>query len=214
MSDSDLAPTEALTAPAFGRHELIPAIVQDATSGRVLMLGYMNREAFERTRREGQVWFWSRSRGRLWRKGETSGNVLEVRALRADCDGDTILVLADPAGPTCHTGATSCFFNSVQESDGAPPAPEIARELFEVIKQRLAERPEGSYVAKLASGGVDRMAKKVGEEATEVVIAAKNRDPSELTREMADLWFHSYLLLAEAGLTPEDVWAELGRRRR
>ena len=214
MSEPQSPPAVAPTAPDFDRHELIPAIVQNAATGQVLMLGYMNRDAFERTLRDGEAWFWSRSRQRLWRKGETSGNVLRVRAVRADCDGDTILVLADPAGPTCHTGAPSCFFNSLQEDDGPPPATETARELFEVIKQRLAERPEGSYVAKLADGGVDRMAKKVGEEATEVVIAAMNRDPAELTREMADLWFHSYLLLAQAGLTPEDVWAELSRRRR
>jgi phosphoribosyl-ATP pyrophosphohydrolase/phosphoribosyl-AMP cyclohydrolase len=202
------------TGPAFDRHTLIPAIVQDARDRTVLMVGYMNREAFERTLADAEVWFWSRSRGRLWRKGESSGNVLRLRALRTDCDGDAILVLADPAGPTCHTGARSCFFNSVTESDGPPPAVDVAAELFDVIRQRLADRPEGSYIAKLAAGGVDRMAKKVGEEATEVVIAAKNADPAELTRETADLWFHSFLLLAAAGLTPDDVWAELARRRR
>ncbi len=208
MSDSDAA------APAFDRYELIPAIVQDARSGRVLMLGYMNREAYERTLAEERVWFWSRSRGRLWMKGETSGHVLRARAVRTDCDGDAILVQADPAGPTCHTGAPSCFFGKVKTDQGPPPAPETARELFEVIRGRLAERPEGSYVAKLAAGGLDRMAKKVGEEATEVVIAAKNRDREELIRETADLWFHTYVLLAEAGLTPEDVWAELANRRK
>lgn len=197
------------TPPDFGRHQLIPAIVQDARTRQVLMLGYMNQESFERTVVDGEVWFWSRSRGRLWRKGETSGNVLRVRELRTDCDADTILILADPAGPTCHTGATSCFF---QEQD-VSVASETARELFDVIQQRLVERPEGSYVVKLAAGGRERIAKKVGEEATEVVIAAMKGDAEELTRETADLWFHSYLLLAEAGLTPEDVWAELARRR-
>lgn len=206
--------SETAAAPDFARHELIPAIVQDATTAQVLMLGYMNREAYERTLVEGEAWFWSRGRGRLWRKGETSGNVLRVRAVRFDCDGDTILVLADPAGPTCHTNETSCFFNEAKSGEGPPPTPEIARELFDVIQQRLAERPEGSYIAKLAAGGLDRMVKKIGEEATEVVIAAKNRDRDELTRETADLWFHSYLLLAEAGVTPEEVWAELAKRRR
>jgi phosphoribosyl-AMP cyclohydrolase / phosphoribosyl-ATP pyrophosphohydrolase len=200
--------------PAFERYELIPAVVQDSRSGRVLMLGYMNREAFERTVAEEQVWFWSRSRDGLWRKGETSGNVLRVVAVRLDCDGDAILVLAEPAGPTCHTGAVSCFFGEVRASDDPPPAPETARELFEIIRGRLVDRPEGSYVAKLAAGGIDRIAKKVGEEATEVVIAAKNRDPDELIRETADLWFHTYVVLAEAGLSPEDVWAELARRRK
>lgn len=212
MSTDDGAGTSAPPTPDWARLELIPAIVQDAGTGRVLMLGYMNREAFERTLAEGEVWFWSRSRRRLWRKGETSGNVLRIRAVRTDCDGDAILVQADPAGPTCHTGAPSCFFTTLHEGDA--PVPGAAEELFEVIRGRLAERPEGSYVATLAAGGVDRIAKKVGEEATEVVIAAMNRDPAELTREMADLWFHTYVLLAQAGLKPEDVWAELARRRR
>lgn len=200
--------------PAFDRHALVPAIVQDARNGRVLMLGYMNEESFARTVADREAWFWSRSRRRLWRKGETSGNVLRVRDVRLDCDGDTILVLADPAGPTCHTGATSCFTAEGLAGDEGPTRFEGSDELFEVIRRRLTERPEGSYVAKLATGGVERMAKKVGEEATEVVIAAMKGDRDELTREMADLWFHTYLVLAEAGLTPEDVWAELAKRRR
>jgi len=206
--------TDAAVVPDFDTHELVPAIVQDARTLRVLMFGYMNREAFRRTLADGYIWFWSRSRKRLWRKGETSGHVLRVRAIRTDCDADTVLVLADPAGPTCHTGVPSCFFNSVQESDGARPAWETAAELFDVITQRLAQRPEGSYVAKLAAEGLDRVAQKVGEEATEVVIAALHRDPAELTHETADLWFHTYILVAAAGLTPEDVWTELARRRR
>jgi phosphoribosyl-AMP cyclohydrolase / phosphoribosyl-ATP pyrophosphohydrolase len=134
MSD---APTPA--APDFAKQELIPAIVQDATSGQVLMLGYMNQESYQRTLVDGEVWFWSRSRGRLWRKGESSGHVLKLRALRLDCDGDTILALADPLGPTCHTGAVSCFFTSVHESDDNPPSPEIATELF--ADQRAATSP-------------------------------------------------------------------------
>jgi len=200
--------------PAFDRHALIPAIVQDARTGRVLMLGYMNEESFGRTVADREAWFWSRSRRRLWRKGETSGNVLRVRDVRLDCDSDTILVLADPAGPTCHTGATSCFTAEGSTGDETSAPFEASDELFEVVRRRLTERPEGSYVAKLAAGGVERMAKKVGEEATEVVIAAMKGDRDELAREMADLWFHTYLVLADAGLTPEDVWAELARRRR
>ena len=200
--------------PAWDAHELIPAIVQDANTRQVLMVGYMNREAYERTRQSGQAWFWSRSRQELWHKGATSGHYLNVRGITLDCDRDTILLQVDPAGPVCHTNATSCFFNVVQPLAEGPTAAETARELWDVIGRRLAERPEGSYVAKLAAGGLDRFAKKVGEEATEVVIAAKNQDPDELTREMADLWFHCYLLLANAGLRPEDVWAELARRRR
>ena len=206
--------SESPAVPAFDRLELVPAIVQDARSGRVLMLGYMNEEAYRRTLAEGEVWFWSRSRSQLWRKGETSGNVLRLRSLRIDCDGDTVLVQADPAGPTCHTNAVSCFFTSARESDGPPPTPEVAAELFATIKQRLAERPEGSYIAKLAERGVERMAQKVGEEATEVVIAGVTANRETLISETADLWFHTLVLLAESGLTPDDIWAELAQRRR
>jgi phosphoribosyl-ATP pyrophosphohydrolase/phosphoribosyl-AMP cyclohydrolase len=200
--------------PAFDKHDLIPAIVQDARSGQVLMLGYMNAESYDRTLADQEVWFWSRSRSRLWRKGESSGNVLKLRALRFDCDADTILVLADPVGPTCHTGEVSCFYTSAHEADGPPPSPEVAAELFATIQQRLAERPEGSYIAKLAARGVERMAQKVGEEATEVVIAGVTRNRADLITETADLWFHSLVLLAESGLTPDDIWAELAQRRR
>lgn len=202
------------SAPDFERLELVPAIVQDAASGQVLMLGYMNRAAYERTLAEGEVWFWSRSRGRLWKKGETSGHVLRLRALRVDCDRDTVLVQADPAGPTCHTNAPSCFFRSVHESVTRPPSPEVAAELFQTIRRRIEERPEGSYVARLAERGVERMAQKVGEEATEVVIAAVTHNRAALVAETADLWFHTFVLLAEAGLTPDDIWAELAQRRR
>lgn len=200
--------------PAWDRQELLPAVVQDADTHRVLMLAYMNRAAYERTLQTGQAWFWSRSRQELWHKGATSGHYLNVRSVQLDCDGDTILLLVEPTGPACHTNATSCFFNTVVPPPDGPTAAETARELWDVIQRRLAERPEGSYVARLAAGGLDRFAKKVGEEATEVVIAAKNRDPDELTREMADLWFHCLLLLADAGLEPADVWRELAKRRR
>jgi phosphoribosyl-AMP cyclohydrolase / phosphoribosyl-ATP pyrophosphohydrolase len=207
-------PADAPVAPAFDRLDLVPAIVQDARSGQVLMLGYMNDEAYRRTLADGEVWFWSRSRNRLWRKGATSGNVLRVRSVRIDCDADTVLVQADPVGPTCHTNAVSCFFTSTHESDGPPPTPEIAAELFATIEQRLDERPEGSYIAKLAERGVERMAQKVGEEATEVVIAGVTSNREALISETADLWFHTLVLLAERGLTPDDVWAELAKRRR
>jgi phosphoribosyl-ATP pyrophosphohydrolase/phosphoribosyl-AMP cyclohydrolase len=178
------------------------------------MTALMNRDSYERTLETGQAWFWSRQRQDLWHKGATSGHFLNVRAVFLDCDGDAILLLVDPSGPVCHTNATSCFFNEVQPLADGRTAAETARELWDVINLRLAERPEGSYVAKLAADGLDSLAKKVGEEATEVIIAAKNANPVELTREMADLWFHCYVLLAQAGLRPEDVWAELARRRR
>lgn len=206
--------TSTPATPAFDRSELLPAIVQDARSGQVLMLGYMNEEAYRRTISDGRVWFWSRSRNAYWMKGETSGNVLRLRSIRIDCDGDAILVQADPVGPTCHTNAVSCFFTSTHASDGPPPSPEVAAELFATIKQRLAERPEGSYIARLAERGAERMAQKVGEEATEVVIAGVTDNREALIAETADLWFHTLILLAERGLSPDDVWAELAKRRR
>jgi phosphoribosyl-AMP cyclohydrolase / phosphoribosyl-ATP pyrophosphohydrolase len=204
----------ALQSVKFDQAGLVPAIVQHAESGQVLMLGYMSLESLQRTLDSGLVWFYSRSRQRLWQKGETSDNVLRVRRVTLDCDGDTILVHADPAGPTCHTGEPSCFFTPIQASESAPPSFEVADELFATILQRIREKPEGSYVSKLAASGVDRVSKKVGEEATEVVIAAKNHDKDEIAREMADLWFHSMVLLASEGMTPADVWAELHRRRK
>jgi phosphoribosyl-ATP pyrophosphohydrolase/phosphoribosyl-AMP cyclohydrolase len=234
----------------FDANGLIPAIVQDAHTRQVLMLGYMNAEALRRTVASGQVWFWSRSRGQLWHKGETSGNFLNLRAVRVDCDGDALLVEAEPVGPTCHTGAVSCFFGELPAEivdpapaavgSPAPPAPAAAgspalevavdsaattddaaaldgravEALFAVIEERQRLRPEGSYVARLLDAGVDRIAKKIGEEATEVVIAAKNGDHAEITWEVADLWFHSLVLLASSGLRPADIWRELDRRRR
>jgi phosphoribosyl-ATP pyrophosphohydrolase/phosphoribosyl-AMP cyclohydrolase len=212
-ADTSSADTSA-PSPAFDRLELIPAVVQDTRTGQVLMLGYMNQESYQRTLADGEVWFWSRSRGRLWRKGETSGNVLRLRSLHVDCDGDTLLVQADPVGPTCHTNAVSCFFTQTYESDSSPPNPEVAAELFATIQQRIADRPEGSYIAKLAARGVERMAQKVGEEATEVVIAGVTGNRESLVAETADLWFHSLILLAASGRSPDDVWAELARRRR
>jgi phosphoribosyl-ATP pyrophosphohydrolase/phosphoribosyl-AMP cyclohydrolase len=205
---------DAPTGVKFDQAGLVPAVIQHAESGQVLMLGYMNEESLKRTLESGLVWFYSRSRQRLWQKGETSDNVLRVRRVTIDCDGDTILVQADPAGPTCHTGEPSCFFTPLKASESAPPSFEVADELFQTIVQRIRENPEGSYVSKLVASGVDRVSKKVGEEATEVVIAAKNHDKDEIAREMADLWFHSMVLLASEGLIPADVWAELHRRRK
>jgi phosphoribosyl-AMP cyclohydrolase / phosphoribosyl-ATP pyrophosphohydrolase len=171
------------------------AIVQDALTDRVLMLGWMNEEAERLTRETGDVWFWSRSREQLWRKGETSGNTLAVRELRDDCDGDALLVRAAPAGPTCHTGSASCF----------------APSLWRTIAQRAAERPEGSYTAELLNGGVGACARKVGEEAVEVTVAALDESDERLVEEAADLVYHLYVLLAARGLDiaqVEDVLRE------
>ena len=160
------------------------AIVQDARTDRVLMLGWMDEEAERRTRETGEVWFWSRSRERLWRKGETSGNTLAVRELRDDCDGDALLVRAEPAGPTCHTGSVSCF----------------APALWRTVSQRAADRPEGSYTAELLAAGVGACARKLGEEAVEVTVAALDESDDRLVEEAADLVYHLYVLLAARGV--------------
>jgi phosphoribosyl-ATP pyrophosphohydrolase/phosphoribosyl-AMP cyclohydrolase len=181
--------------------DLIPVVVQDAESGRVLMLAYMNAEARRRTEETGLATFWSRSRQQLWQKGETSGNtlgVLEVEELRDDCDGDTILLKVRPAGPTCHTGSRSCF----------------APWLWRKVAQRALDRPEGSYVTSLLADGPKAAAQKVGEEGVEVAIAGVSQSDERLIEEVADLWFHTYVLLAARGLDPDQVEAELKRRER
>jgi phosphoribosyl-ATP pyrophosphohydrolase/phosphoribosyl-AMP cyclohydrolase len=172
------------------------AIVQDATDGRVLMLGWMDTEAERLTRETGEVWFWSRSRQKLWRKGETSGNTLALEEIRDDCDGDALLVRVTPAGPVCHTGSRSCF----------------APALWRTIKQRQQERPEGSYVVSLLDAGVARCAQKVGEEAVETSVAAAAGDRQGVVAEAADLIFHLYVLLAAAGVDVAEVEDELARR--
>ena len=199
---------------------LIPAIAQDRRTNEILMVAYMSPESLAKTIETGEAWFYSRSRQSLWRKGETSGNVISVERIEVDCDADTLVLKGDPAGPACHTGKPTCFF---QDLDGRQVAVgdiefdtggrDVVAELFETIEQRKRERPEGSYVAKLLTEGVDRIGKKVLEEAGEAVIAAKNGVKEETVHEVADLWFHSLVLLADAGLTPEDIWEELRSRR-
>lgn len=198
----------------FDANGLIPAIVQHARSGEVLMLGYMNEEALRLSHETGLVTFYSRSRQALWRKGETSGNTLRLVAVRQDCDGDALLVLAEPAGPTCHTGERSCFHATPageRAAASAPPSAIVAR-LADLIGARRGAAPESSYTAKLLHGGVDRIGKKIGEEAAEVIIAAKNASHAELTYELADLFYHSLVLMESQGLAPEAVWQELERR--
>jgi phosphoribosyl-ATP pyrophosphohydrolase/phosphoribosyl-AMP cyclohydrolase len=175
--------------------ELRAAIVQDAADGRVLMLAWMDDEALRRTRESGEAWFWSRSRGAYWHKGESSGNTLAVEELRDDCDGDAILLRVRPAGPACHTGSRSCF------------APWLWRRILE----RRQERPEGSYVVSLLDEPA-QAARKVGEEGLEAALAGASESDERLVAELADLWFHSYVLLAARGLDPDDVEAELRRR--
>jgi phosphoribosyl-ATP pyrophosphohydrolase/phosphoribosyl-AMP cyclohydrolase len=185
---------------------LIPAIVQDAATGEVRMLGYMDRAALDATLRDGFVTFHSRSRGRLWRKGESSGNVLEVVEVRPDCDRDALLILARPHGPTCHTGAPSCF-----GVDGAPGTGFLG-DLARLIGERSGADPAGSYTARLLAGGVKRVAQKVGEEGVEVALAAVAGDAQEVTAEAADLVYHLSVLLQAVGSSWEEVTAELKSR--
>ncbi len=193
---------------------LLPVIVQHARSGEVLMLGYMNEEALTATRTSGFVTFYSRSRQRLWQKGETSGHTLRVVEILQDCDGDALLILAEPAGPTCHTGRPSCFFRDLSESEvkGLLPPVAILVRLADRIHARRSTDPSTSYTARLLHGGVDRIGKKIGEEAAELIIAAKNGNPAEIAYELADLIYHSLVLLEQQGVPTEAVWAELTRR--
>lgn len=193
----------------FDASGLLPAVVQDARTGQVLMLGYMDRDALQATLASGEVHFHSRSRRVLWRKGETSGNVLRVVGVSADCDRDALLVAAEPAGPTCHTGETSCFFTQLS---GRPYAPGVALgELLTVLRERLAERPPGSYTVALADDP-DRLLRKVLEEATEVLLAAKNGDRANLVWELADLLYHLTVVMAVHEVTAAEVNEELARR--
>jgi phosphoribosyl-ATP pyrophosphohydrolase/phosphoribosyl-AMP cyclohydrolase len=178
--------------------ELKAAIVQDAETGRVLMLAWMDDEALRRTRESGEAWFWSRSRQEYWHKGATSGSTLAVDEIRDDCDGDALLVRVTPAGPACHTRSTTCF----------------APWLWRRVAERAKERPEGSYVTTLLAGGPKAAAQKVGEEGVEAALAGVSESDERLVEELADLWFHSYVLLAARGLDPTAVEDELRRRIR
>lgn len=199
------AATLDIDALAWDKQDgLLPAIVQDADSRRVLMLGYMSREALAKTLDSGQVTFFSRSKGRLWTKGESSGHVLALVSLEADCDRDTLLVQARPHGPTCHLGTTSCF----------PSAPgDILGELQALIRTRHAERPPGSYTTKLFDAGVKRIAQKVGEESLETALAAVAEEDAPLLGEAADLLYHLIVLLQARGLSLADAVAVLAQRR-
>jgi phosphoribosyl-ATP pyrophosphohydrolase/phosphoribosyl-AMP cyclohydrolase len=182
------------TRPPVG--ELRAAIVQDAATDRVLMLGWMDDEALSLTRKTGEAHFYSRSRQALWRKGETSGNTLAVEELRDDCDGDAVLIRVHPSGPVCHTGTATCF----------------APWLWRRVAQRAIERPEGSYVAGLLESGVAACARKVAEEGVETALAAVTESDERVVSEVADLWFHTYVLLAARGVDPAKVEEELARR--
>ncbi|MEQ6377756.1 bifunctional phosphoribosyl-AMP cyclohydrolase/phosphoribosyl-ATP diphosphatase HisIE [Bacillaceae bacterium S4-13-58] len=198
----------------FDEKGLVPAIVQDSASKEVLTLAYMNKESLTKTIETGQTWFFSRSRQELWHKGETSGNTQTVQSIKYDCDQDAVLVLVDPAGPACHTGSYSCFDKTVygNETVAIEDRYAIINELESLLAKRKQELPEGSYTASLFKGGVDRIGKKVIEEAGEVVIAAKNHDQEEMAWEAADLLFHTLLLMTEEKLSIDRVLQVLEER--
>jgi phosphoribosyl-ATP pyrophosphohydrolase/phosphoribosyl-AMP cyclohydrolase len=189
---------------AWGPDGLLPVVIQDAASGAVLTLAYADREALRRTLAECETYLYSRSRAALWKKGETSGNTQRVIGVDYDCDADALLYRVIPSGPACHTGRPSCFSERLLGGEAAARAPGAFA--------RATASPESSYTARLLAGGVDRIGKKIGEEATEVVIAGKNADPDELRRETADLLFHTFVLLRARGVTLDEIGEELLRR--
>jgi phosphoribosyl-AMP cyclohydrolase / phosphoribosyl-ATP pyrophosphohydrolase len=194
-----------MTDLKFDANGLIPAIIQDSRTGEVLTLAYMNRESLDRTRESGETWLWSRSRKELWHKGATSGNTQRVVAISEDCDSDALVVSVIPTGPACHTGARSCFTGAPQRT---------LDRLMSVLRDRRENRPEGSYNAKLFNGGRGRIAKKIGEEATEVVIAALSETRDRMVSEIADLVFHVTVLMADEGIDWSEIEGELANREK
>jgi phosphoribosyl-ATP pyrophosphohydrolase/phosphoribosyl-AMP cyclohydrolase len=193
----------------FDERGLAPAVVQDARTREVLTLAYVNEESLRRTLADGETWFWSRSRAELWHKGATSGNTQRVVELKLDCDGDALVILVEPRGPACHTGARGCF------GEGEEPAEDfgaVLERLYAVVVGRRRERPENSYTTYLFEQGLNKILKKVGEESAETIIAAKDEDTAALTSEMADLIYHLVVLSVERGVTLGALAGELARR--
>lgn len=212
---------EAVAGIRWNEAGLLPAVVQDARTLEVLMFAYMNPESLELSLTSGQTWFWSRSRSELWHKGGTSGNTQAITSIHYDCDSDTLLVKVVPEGPACHTGENSCFFREIPLDSPAAavssPAAESDRfavlgELERVIAEREVNRPEGAYTTYLFDKGVDKILKKVGEEASETIIAAKNKDNAELRLEVSDLIYHLLVLLQERKLPLDEILDELSAR--
>lgn len=200
----------------FDERGLVPAIAQDVKTGAVLMLAYMNEESLKLTLETGYATYYSRSRQKLWKKGEESGHVQKVRGIRYDCDGDTLLLQVEQTGPACHTGEYSCFHNTLSElveGEAASKGSAVLQEVYNVILGRMENPTEGSYTNYLLDKGVEKIAKKVGEEATETVIAAIKGDKDELRYEASDLLYHLLVLMAQQGVTPEEIWTELSSRR-
>lgn len=200
----------------FSSYGLIPVIVQDYYTRQVLMLAYMNQEAWQKTLATGYTWFWSRSRKALWHKGETSGHTQKIKEIFYDCDEDTLLLLVEQNGPACHTGEKSCFYRQItrEEEKAESIQPAMLLELVGIIRSRLKEKPENSYVTRLTGKGDDAVLRKIGEEATELILAFKNRSQSETVGEAADLIFHSLLSLEYFGVPAEEVFHELEKRHK
>jgi phosphoribosyl-AMP cyclohydrolase / phosphoribosyl-ATP pyrophosphohydrolase len=225
----------SLSEIKFDERGLAPAVVRDARTGEVLMLAYMNAESLQRTLAEGETWFWSRSRAELWHKGATSGHTQRVVDMRVDCDADALLVSVEPRGPACHTGARTCFHQTLADApdDEAQEQTRVVnvdanapldgqsmselgaqlQELYAVIAQRRQERPAGSYTTYLFDQGLDKILKKLGEESAETIIAAKNEDSGALVAEASDLLYHLLVLCVERGVTLAEISAELALRR-
>lgn len=203
----------------FDEKGLVPAVIQDATTGKVLMLAYMNSVSLQRTVETGYTWFWSRSRQELWNKGATSGNVQKVVDIKYDCDGDSLLLQVKQTGSACHTGEYSCFHNILWRENNLPAVngqitSTILSELYDVIQQKRIHGGEKSYTKYLFTSGQDKILKKVGEEAAETIIASKNNNNGEVVYEMSDLWYHCLVLLAYHNISPSELLAELGSRRK
>jgi len=205
----------------FDERGLVPVVVQDLKTRQVLTLAWMNAESLGRTVETNETWFFSRSRASLWHKGETSGHTQRVTDILVDCDSDALTILVEPEGPACHTGKQTCFHNELNEAAGGEtttnPVSEpgaVLNELYALIETRKRERPAGSYTTYLFDQGLDKILKKVGEESSETIIAAKNEDAGNLAGEVSDLLYHLLVLMVERGITLEQVGEELARRRR
>jgi len=200
----------------FDEKGLIPAVVQDAATGEVLMVAYMNEESLELSKKTKRATFWSRSRNELWEKGKTSGNFMYIKEIRVDCDADCLLVLVEPAGAACHTGKRTCFYRDIEGAEidlDKKDSSDILNRLMAVTEDRKVNPQEGSYTNYLFDKGEDKILKKVGEEAAEVVIAGKNKDKDEISYEVADLMYHLTVMLADNDMTWGDIFDELEKRR-
>lgn len=205
---------DAMNVVKFGPDGLVPAVAQDAATGEVLMVACMNAEALARTVAGGDAWYWSRSRGQLWRKGEASGHTQRVREVRVDCDGDAVLLIVHQTGHACHTGRRSCFYRDVESREqAARPRADILDEVYAVIQMRGAQMPDGSYTARLIRSGLEAIAGKVREETEELIRAADEETDRRVAEEAADLLYHAMILLAGCGVGLDEVRRELERRR-